>query len=273
MRTIALVVLLFCFADGFAQRKSKAEKAFDEAYELMVDEDLPAAREAFEKFIKDHVWSSLMPRAHYNVGYISFLLKDYERASRNFIEIIDASYNETDVYGGLMEQYTLYKHRSARQLAIISVEMQRWDDAERYIRMFDKEFPYEHFCGNEWEAYDIFKATITARLNEGRGDIPSAIRQLVPYINENWLASTIEAETALKDILTRNFSHEQLVAEMNASLAGVHATKRDDVDVYVFSFFGAEAEIHASVLEGVESVEAAQKILRSRPVFAMVLGK
>src|SRR5690349_4844456 len=99
--------------------------------------------------MKEYPQSPAKDDAHFNIGYIQFNLRQYKEAASTFHEILNMSYNEL-ADNSLMEPYKLYKHNSARYLAEISLEVKEWKDAERYIHMYDKEYPYQHFCGNEW---------------------------------------------------------------------------------------------------------------------------
>src|SRR5262245_45014135 len=143
-----IVVVLYTHAQNEKKRRGPEQKQFEKAYAYFDDGDLSGAILEFRKFMEEYPQSHMVPRAHYNVAYISYQLKDYGTAKMIFREILTKPYKEHDS-NNLMEPYTLYKHRSSRHLAEIAILEKDYELAEEYIEMFDKKYPYEHFCGNE----------------------------------------------------------------------------------------------------------------------------
>jgi hypothetical protein len=106
-----------------------------------------------------------------------------------------------------------------------------------------------------------------ARLHEGRGQIDSAVRDLIPHIFYNGLASNDEAVRLLKDILKRNYSDEEVIAEMNLALQRIEFKRKGSPPTTVF--FG----VTVSFDEDVNDLQEARKILRSNPVVVPFLGE
>lgn len=258
------IILGFCFANAAAQKQTEPEKAFKDACDL-VDQAPLQALKAFEEFLKSFPDSPLIPRSHYNIGYVGFILHDYDKAANAFRKILKSDYDEKEA-NGLMEQYALYKHRSARYLAEISLELKQWDDAAHYIKIFHKKYPYQHFCGNEWAAYGIYKATMDARLQEGRGNIDAAVRELVPHIFDNMLASNERAVRLMLDILQRNYGEDEIVRELHAALNSIKQGKKHTTK-YEMTLFGVEVKLEEYLFVDMSSTAVVKKSVKGLRVF------
>jgi hypothetical protein len=156
-------------------------------------------------------------------------------------------------------------------LAEISLQVKQWDDAERYIELFDKKYPYQHFCGNEWAAYYIMKSTMEARLHEGQGKIDKAVRDLVPFIFDDRLASNKDVISLLKDILRRNYSSNEISSELTSALETIRVVDDDNHKKVVITMFGVDTTVDDYGMDN--TVEAGKKIAMSNPVFVEFLDK
>ena len=225
---LALAIAQFVVTTVPAQSSNTTEDqlAFDEAFALYDSGTYEQAVLAFSEFIERFPKSPLRGRAHFNVAYLYRELHYNAKAAAVFKEILNEGYNENDE-NSLMEPYTLYKHNSCRHLAEIYLEEKDFTQAETYMEMFDKVYPYQHFCGNEWAAYDLYKATMYARLYEGKGQYERAVRNLVPYIFENGLASNADLLDELVQILRAHYTTEEIQAELRRSLTtlSMHSKK------------------------------------------------
>ncbi|HEY5749559.1 MAG TPA: tetratricopeptide repeat protein [Chryseolinea sp.] len=211
-----------------AEDQTEDQLAFDKAFALYDSGIYEQAVLAFSDFVERFPKSSLRGRAHFNVAYLYHELHYNAKAAAVFKEILNEGYHENDE-NSLMEPYALYKHNSCRHLAEIYLEEKDFTQAEMYMEMFDKEYPYQHFCGNEWAAYDLYKATMYARLYEGKGQHERAVRNLVPYIFDNGLASNAHLLHELVLILRAHYTTEEVQAELQRSLTtlSMHAKKGD----------------------------------------------
>jgi tetratricopeptide (TPR) repeat protein len=238
---LAVVVWVPLAANALLQDEkelSPDQKLFEEAMELYQHQLPERSLYAFREFMLLYPSSPLAARAHYNVALILRQLNDTTRAIATFIEILDKDeYNERDS-NDLMEPYTLYKHHSCRNLAEMSLEKKQYAQAARYIEMFDKKFPYQHFCGNEWAAYDMYRDVMVARVLEGQHDIKKAIRILITSIPENGLASNQAVLKTLDGILSRNYSFEQLQAEFTQALNNFRIETKKKETYAVVTLFG-----------------------------------
>lgn len=211
MKTLSfMVVISFCVAQTKAQDTTQTQDQilFDHAVQYFADGHYTRAAEEFETFLSKFPTSPLLGRAHYNLGLTHYRLLNYITAKKVFLQILDQPYNEQDK-NDIMEPYTLYKHHSCRMLTEIALVEKDYRAAEKYIRMFDEEYPYQHFCGNEWAAYDMYKAVMLAKAFEGQGETKKALGSLLPYIFSNALASNEEVLRLLTDILEAHYSQEQ----------------------------------------------------------------
>lgn len=216
--------------------RTPAEAQFEKAAAFYEDGDLASAAAEFRKFMVEFPQSPLVARAHYNVGYINFVMGDYETAKLIFNEVLTKPYNELDS-NNLMEPYTLYKHHTCRLLAEIALKQQDYAAAEKYIHQFDKVYPYQHFCGNEWAAYDNYLAVMKAEVYAGKGQVKKALEELLPHIFNNGLASNKEVINQTISLLEKNYSCEALREEFKraqASLTVKSTRKRTNATVTLY---------------------------------------
>jgi tetratricopeptide (TPR) repeat protein len=253
MKTLLMIVCLgICLAPAVAQKSKKIKEpklkpdqdAFQVAVDLFEDQQYKAALRAFRQFQVQFPKSKLKASAHYNVAMIFYFDKEYDSAKKVFLEILDQPYNEQDP-NDIMEPYKLYKHNTCRMLAEISIEEREYQAAERYITLFDKDYPYQHFCGNEWAAYDMYKAVMLAKVHTGLNRPEKAIQELVPHIFDNGLASNEEVLETLYTILKTTYAADQVREELNKALASVTIRKEDDRETGFMTLYGIEVEIDA----------------------------
>jgi tetratricopeptide (TPR) repeat protein len=228
---LALAIVQLTIANLSAQSleadepQTEDELAFTKAFDLYDSGQYEKAVLAFSDFIERYPRSSLRGRAHFNVACGYHELHYNAKAAAVFKEILREGYNENDE-NSLMEPYTLYKHHSCRHLTEIYLEEKDFSEAERYMEMFDKEYPYQHFCGNEWSAYDHFKATLYAQLYEGKGQHEKAVRYLLPYLFDDQLASNVYLVHELIRLLRAHYTPEEIQTELRRSLTTLSTHKK-----------------------------------------------
>lgn len=218
----AIYIFLLVSGIAFCQKtkKPKPDQArFEALVELAYQKQNQEALDGFRQFMVDFPDSDLKPRAHYNVAYL--LRETYKmlESAKVFEEILSAGYSDTEAYGGIMEQYALYKHRSAEHLAEIYLYMGNYDTAEKYVVMFDKEYPYEHFCGNELAANEIYTARMYAEVYLGQGKTDKAIQTMLPHLFSTGLASNAKLLAVLEKALEKRYSAEELKALSQAAFS------------------------------------------------------
>jgi tetratricopeptide (TPR) repeat protein len=215
---------------------------FDYAVDLLQNRKYQDAADSFAKFMSDFPDSPLKGRAHFNLALSFKDMGDIARARATFLEILDMPYNERDD-NSLMEPYTLYKHHSCRMLAFMALDDHDYGEAERYINMFDKKFPYQHFCGNEWSAYNMFKAVMLARVYFATNRSQKAIETLVPYTFSDALASNQSVLEELDTVVRHEFTTAQIKAEFTHALQSLQLKKRKHGTTATITLFNVDAEV------------------------------
>ena len=109
-----------------------------------------------------------------------------------------------------MEQYALFKHRSASHLADIYLDKGNYDKAKKYIRLFDKKYKYSHFGGNELRAYEIYAAMQYARLFHGQDQTDKAIKNLLPHMFYDGIANNESLVDLLDSLLNQRYTSQEL---------------------------------------------------------------
>ena len=223
-----LNLCLIYTVNGQQESLTADQVLFDQAVQRFEGEDYAGAAQDFQQFMTRFPQSQLLGRAHYNLALTYDRMKDFETSKKLFLEILEQPYNERDE-NGLMEPYTLYKHHSCRHLAAMALKEDDYKSAERYIHLFDKKYPYQHFCGNEWSAYDMYKAVMKARVYEGTNRVGKAMEELLPYIFADALASNDDVLDELAGILERNYMRDAIQQEFKRALASleVKETKKN----------------------------------------------
>lgn len=240
-----LVGMLTCALLPSQAQQTADELAFANAIDLYEDGRTDDALLAFYEFMSVYPKSRLRGSAHFNIGYMQFQRHHLDAAVGALTQILQADYNELDA-NNLMEPYMLYKHQSCRILAEISMEQRDYKAAEEYIRLFEDVYPYQHFCGNELSAYAIYAATLKARVYEGQGKINKAIQALVPYTFSDALASNQELLELLINILSRNYTDDEIKQQLNQALSTIQLKKKNQGAT--IALFGKQVPMNDFVL-------------------------
>lgn len=274
MKTTLFLLTLMSFLPLISIAQSKEEEiVFEYAVDLFNEGKFQDAANSFKKFMKDFPQSELKGRAHYNIALCYTELKNYAQAKTTFLEILNEPYNEKDE-NSLMEPYTLYKHHACRMLAFIALDEKQYEEAEKYINLFDKKYPYQHFCGNEWAAYHMFKAVMLAKVYAGTNRVAKAIEILVPHSFENGLASNARVLDELDTIVSQNFTKEEIKAELNRALTSMAVSRKKKETIVTIKLFNVEVNVdfywqHPE--PGKSAVEHYKDIIRSNPFFKKYL--
>lgn len=197
-------------------------------------------------------------KAHYNCAYITLLKKDTANAITLFDEIINSDYNELDRGGtgsGLMgEPYALYKNNSSKMLAQIYLAKHDYKKALKNTVLADKEYPYRHFCGNEYEANRIFIATLYASCYKGMDKTDEAINVLFPLCIESGLADNESLVEMLSSLLKEKYSDEKIKNEIEIALNAVRPKTPDQKpgysEIYITDFFSHTVELTTYMYSG-----------------------
>jgi tetratricopeptide (TPR) repeat protein len=222
-KIISIIAFLTLTLGVFSQ---KAQKQFEYASALYEAGKFDSALYSFANiYNKGRGSETLIAKAYYNIGVIYLEQKRNTYAKEIFENILESDFDEMDRGGtgsGIMgEPYAIYKNRSCRILAAIALDEKDYETALKYTKMADKEYPYRHFCGNEYAANDIYLATMYARCYEGLGDKEKAIQTLLPHCIENGLASNSELVDQLCLLIKEKYSKEEIKQRVESAASGI----------------------------------------------------
>ena len=276
MRKLVLLFLGFNLMVFAQNNKSDAElEWFEELSETSYQGDFMTAYLGFGKFLEKYPDSELAPRALFNQGFLLRELGKEQEAKQIFERIMEEEFNEYENYGGIMEQYTLYKNRSAKHLAEIYLEEENFIAALKYIKIFDNIYPYKHFCGNELEADAIYTDVMYAKTYYGMGKLDKAIKMLLPHLFYNGLASNNEVMELLGQYLPQLYSNNEIKQFVEEGIQNFKAKDKDygtfqllgvKIPVYTYQFYG-EGEIELVSDKGTKNNQAIEKVIKTHPVF------
>ncbi|SFR40132.1 Tetratricopeptide repeat-containing protein [Robiginitalea myxolifaciens] len=276
MRNLVLLVAIFSVFTGIAQSTPRTpESWFDDLTDLYYDGDYWPALLGFERFLAAHPYSELRPRAMYNRASLLRELGKSEEAIIAFKEIMKSDFDELEPYGGIMEQYALFKNRSAAHLAELYLEARQYDKAETYVYLYDKVYPYKHFCGNELTASAIYKASLYARVYFGQGKSEKAIKTLLPHVFYNGLADNGQITELLGEYLPKTYDRDQMIAALEEAIGNFRPKNKEfgylklygvKIPVQSYAFY----DWQYPVTEDVENLSWNAKLsmlLENHPVF------
>jgi len=266
MRTnlIILTLLLTLNLETSGQRKERTveEKLFDKGFEFYHDEELDSALLTFRQFKELYPDSRLIAKVEYNIGYIRKEQGKTDEAKSIFKGILRSDFNEKDPGGGgiMGEQYALYKHFSCEQLADIYIKENNFKEGERYVRMFDKDYPYEHFCGNELTAYQIRKARNYAKVYAGQGFVDKAINQLLPFTFYNGLADNDMLVKELTELLEKKYPADRIKKEVGVSLTTLKIKNSKSDAFGTIELFSRTVKVYDEILFRIGNNDYAENI-------------
>ncbi len=221
MRNLVPVFLLLMISTSGTSQKPV--ELFEQAVDFYNDGELDSALFIFQKlYTKGKGDETLVAKAHYNMGDIFMEKKDYKNAKKVFMEILDANYNEMDEGGlgsGIMgEPYALYKNNCCKNLAKIALEEKDYKKALEYTELFNKVYPYRHFCGNEISANEIYVAYTYARCYLGLGDTLRAISSLLPECFYNPYASNQHVQEMAAKLICKQYNGIDVMQSLEQSI-------------------------------------------------------
>lgn len=242
MKKLLITITLFSSFLAISQEieTTEDEISFEKAVTHAYREENEKALESFTSFLNQYPDSFLKPRAKYNIGVVLRKLGRNDEAISSFSEILDSDYNEKEASGGIMEQYALYKNRSAKELAEMYFEKKEYKKASDYVYLFDKKYKYLHFCGNEMRADDIYIATSYAKLFLAQNKPEKAIRKLLPYLFYDGLASNTEALEVLEESLKTKYSEKEIKALVNTAVKSLKIKNEDEAKI---TFLGKKVPV------------------------------
>lgn len=210
------------------------------------EEILERSLEYYEELIDNYPKSELLYRAINNAALISEKLDYYDEAIGYYETILRSKADDSEKGGvgsGLMgEPYALYKNRACKSLASIYIKQKDYKKALKYIKL-TKKYPYQHFCGNEYAADDIYISNLYTICYAELNDIKTALKYALPHLFYNGLASNDSILKTIIETLKKNYSKEELLKELNNSLASIKIKSRKGNEYGYLLFLGVEVEI------------------------------
>lgn len=229
-----LLSILIVLSSVLACGQKMPSDYFEEASKYFEEEKFDEALKCFQYIIDNHSRNELYPRAFYNVGYIYFILKNYDKAIPIFKEILENDFNEKeDLGGGIMaDPYTNYKNRACKILSNIYYEKQIFDTALYYHALSDTIYPYLHFCGNEYAWNDVYTALRYADIYQKLKQPDKAIEKLLPTV----FITLADNSKVIEELKTLLAGKKKLIKQLNNSLRKIY-TKKIDKENYSYKIY------------------------------------
>lgn len=214
------------------------------------DEILERALEYFEKVIDEYPESKLAFRAMTNAALIATELYYSDTAINYYKKIINSNASDKEKGGignGLMaEPYALYKNRACKNLAEIYLTESNYKESIRYIDLI-KKYPYQHFCGNEYAANEIYLATLYSKNYLGLNNSKKALEYSLPHALNIGLADNSEIFGIALSILESNYTKEELDSEIEKSIRSIKLKTRKGNTYGVTTFLGVKIRLWPEV--------------------------
>lgn len=229
---------------------------------------LENALEYYQELIDSFPKSNLLFRALNNKGYIELALDDTEEATKTFQRILESKADDKEKGGvgsGLMgEPYANYKNRAAKILAKIYIEGKDYKKAIKYLDL-TKQFPYRHFCGNEYAADEIYMCKQYANCYLGLKDTEMALKILLPNLLKNGLSNNSDIVVLTFETLLKRYSKAELkVLYENAfksyKTEKIKSKDSDEYERYFVTFLDTDIEINSWRLKFIKPEERLKEI-------------
>jgi len=229
---------------------------------------LEKALEYYQELIDSFPQSNLLFRALNNKGFIELALEDTEEAIKTFQIILDSKAEDNEKGGigsGLMgEPYANYKNRAAKMLAEIYIKAYDYKKAVKYLGL-TRQFPYRHFCGNEYAADEIYMSELYAKCYLGLNETDKALKILLPNLLENGLADNSDLVILTTETLLKRYPKAELRTLYENAFKSYKTEKikpkdSDEYEKYFITFLDTDIEINSWRLEFVKQEEKQKEI-------------
>lgn len=247
-----MLVLGWLKGAGQETADTTIQRLFEEAQEKIGDSLWDEAIHHYREVIRlSEEYSEPYNKATYNIGYVYLMAGREKEAAEVFTEILRGDFPEMDAGGrgsGIMQEpYALYKHNACECLAEIEMRKGRYPAALEYIRLFDKKYPYRHFCGNELMEERIYTAQMYSRAYCGMGDTVKAIRTMLPYVLGNGLASNTALVAEAIRLLEGRYGRKALAVMLDSAIDRLQARTigrgKDSYIRYEIVFLGVPIQV------------------------------
>lgn len=217
---LLLFLLTFSFC-AFAQKMPS--DYFEEAIQYAQSDQKQKALENFLYIVENHPRNELYPRALYNIGYIYFQQKEYEKSILYCWELITGGFNDTEELGErdiMAESYTNYSHRACVRISECFERLGKYDSALHYLALSEHTYPYHSTCGNAYADYYVRTALRYADIYEHLNLPDSAIAKLLPQAFDSGLTNHSEVVAELKKLLA---GRKNLLPKLDAALDSIYS--------------------------------------------------
>jgi len=240
MKKLFLILSILICHFGLAQKMPS--DYFEEASTSFEEEDYDKALLGYQYIVDNFPKNELFSMSYYNIGHIYYTQNKFEKAISIFKTILESNFNEKEKLGGgfMEDPYTNYKHRASEMLSIIYYDQKMYDKALEYFVLSDTNYPYLHFCGNEYASNDIYTALRYSDIYQKLNQPDKAIESLLPTVFIT-LANNSNVIEELKKLLSKK---KNLKIELDESLSKIYPKKTDKVNNsftrYYFTFLNTE---------------------------------
>lgn len=218
--------------------------------------------EYYEKLIKEFPKSNLYLPAINNAALVSHQLGYEEKAIKYFQAMLKMDRDDQLENGNeieiLSETQANIKNRACKNLAEIHINKGEYEQAITYLEL-TKEYPFSHFCGNEYAEDDIYVATLYTKAYQGLGKVDSALQYALPHMFSNGLADNIDIVMLIIDILKENYDLKQVKEDFEKSYSNYYSETKRNTKVewknYYMTFFDCTIPLPFYELEFSENTD------------------
>lgn len=218
---------------------------FQEANYFFDEKNYDEALKGYQFIVDNHPKNELYPKAFYNIGYIYYIQKKYDKALPFFESILRSDFNERESSGGgiMADPFANYRHRVCEMLSQIYYVQEDFEKALYYFSLSDTAYPYLHFCGNEYASNDVHTALRYADIYQQLNQPAKAIEKLLPAVFVT-LANNSKVLAELEKLLqNKKEIRQELDAALDKMYFKKHGKKGSYYHRYYFHFLGAEIAI------------------------------
>lgn len=211
---------------------------------------LEKAIEYYEEIIEGYPKSTLRFRAMVNKGFIERKLNHKAEAKETFQQLLFSKADDKEKGGlgsGIMaEPYANYKNMAAKILAELYMEDSNYTEAIKYLE-YTKQYPYQHFCGNEASADRIYVSELYAKCYLGLHNNRKAIEVLLPNVVEDGLANNSELVELAYHTMLKEYKKEELKAQFEEAFKNHQIekvkSKYSDYEIHFIVFLNTKIEL------------------------------
>jgi len=274
MKNVFGIIFLIWLSISADAQKMPADY-FEEGIAFLDNEEPQKAIASFQYIIDNHPKNELYPRAFYNVGYIYYQEKEYDKSIEIFKTILIGNFHEKEPLGGdiMADPYANYRHRASLLLYQIYFETEDYDSALYYLGQSDSVYKYMSFCGNAYAEQGIRQALEYAVLYDKIGNPNKAVQLLLPHVFVT-LANNSEIITELKQLLQKESNSTTLINDLDAALRRMKPVTKtineNEYTRYYFQFRNTEIQIPSKFIDTEFNKEVTIKKVEETEFYKMV---